>query len=43
MTVEIEEKARVLVAFGEPQLRKKDAAEHAAEGALWFLKSEGYL
>nr|GMD28858.1 dicer-like protein 4 [Ipomoea batatas] len=43
VTVEIEEKARVLVAFGEPQLRKKDAAEHAAEGALWFLKSEGYL
>lgn len=43
VTVEIEEKSRVLVAFGEPRLRKKDAAEHAAEGALWFLKKDGYL
>ncbi|GFP97060.1 dicer-like protein 4 [Phtheirospermum japonicum] len=29
--------------YGEPRARKKDAAEHAAQGALWFLKHEGYI
>lgn len=29
--------------FGAPHLRKKAAAEHAAEAALWYLKKEGYL
>lgn len=41
--MEIEEMSRVIEAYGEPRLKKKDAAEHAAEGALWFLKKEGYL
>lgn len=27
-----------LECFGEPRMKKKAAAEHAAEGALWFLK-----
>lgn len=43
VVVEIEEMSRVIEAYGEPRLKKKDAAEHAAEGALWFLKKEGYL
>ncbi|KAL0423450.1 UNVERIFIED_CONTAM: Endoribonuclease Dicer4, partial [Sesamum radiatum] len=29
--------------YGEPRMRKKDAAEHAAQGALWYLKQEGYV
>ncbi|XP_010323151.2 dicer-like protein 4 isoform X1 [Solanum lycopersicum] len=41
--VEIEETSRVIESYGEAQAKKKDAAEHAAEGALWFLKQEGYL
>lgn len=28
--------------YGEPRLKKKEAAEHAAQGALWYLKHEGY-
>ncbi|KAF5466830.1 hypothetical protein F2P56_016720 [Juglans regia] len=32
----------VLVCFGAPQLKKKTAAEQAAEGALWYLKHIGY-
>lgn len=27
----------VLECFGDPKHKKKAAAEHAAEGALWFL------
>ncbi|KAJ0231063.1 Ribonuclease 3-like protein 1 [Hirschfeldia incana] len=27
----------VLECFGDPKPKKKDAAEHAAEGALWYL------
>ncbi|CAH9093430.1 unnamed protein product [Cuscuta europaea] len=42
VTIEVDEKSRVIVAFGEARLKKKDAAEHAAEGALWYLKKEGY-
>ncbi|KAM7508303.1 hypothetical protein LguiA_018756 [Lonicera macranthoides] len=33
----------MLECFGGPRPRKKDAAEHAAEGALWYLKHHGYL
>ncbi|KAK4381566.1 Dicer-like protein 4 [Sesamum angolense] len=29
--------------YGEPRMRKKDAAEHAAQGALWYIKQEGYV
>lgn len=43
VVVEIEETSRVIESYGEAQAKKKDAAEHAAEGALWFLKQEGYL
>ncbi|VFQ61325.1 unnamed protein product [Cuscuta campestris] len=43
VTVEIEERSRVAVVLGEARLRKKDAAEHAAEGALWYLRKEGYV
>jgi hypothetical protein len=32
----------ILECFGAPQLKKKTAAEHAAEGALWYLKHSGY-
>ncbi|KAM5563616.1 ribonuclease 3-like protein 1 [Rosa sericea] len=28
--------------FSAPKLNKKAAAEHAAEGALWYLKKVGY-
>ena len=43
MSIDIEEDSDVIVAFGEPHPRKKEAAEHAAEGAIWYLKSAGYL
>ena len=33
----------ILECFGGPRTKKKAAAEHAAEGALWYLKHEGYL
>ncbi|XP_022929800.1 dicer-like protein 4 [Cucurbita moschata] len=33
--------ARTLEFIGAPQLRKKAAAEHAAEAALWYLEKEG--
>ncbi|KAM3714268.1 hypothetical protein ACJW31_01G319400 [Castanea mollissima] len=33
----------ILECFGAPRSKKKDATEHAAEGALWHLKNEGYL
>ncbi len=32
----------VLECFGAPRFRKKEAAEHAAEGALWYLKHIGF-
>ncbi|KAL6543544.1 endoribonuclease Dicer [Orobanche hederae] len=42
--LEIEEMPNHLFEFyGEPRARKKDAAEHAAQGALWLLKHEGYI
>ncbi|KAM3337085.1 dicer-like protein 4 isoform X1 [Capsicum galapagoense] len=43
VVVDIEEASRVIESYGEPKAKKKDAAEHAAQGALWFLKQEGYL
>ncbi|CAN6448099.1 unnamed protein product [Victoria cruziana] len=32
-----------LECFSEPKTNKKDAAEHASEGALWWLQRQGYL
>ncbi|KAL3623963.1 endoribonuclease Dicer [Castilleja foliolosa] len=44
ITLEIEEIPNHSFEFyGEPRLRKKDAAEHAAQGAIWFFKHEGYI
>ncbi|XP_012844161.1 PREDICTED: dicer-like protein 4 isoform X2 [Erythranthe guttata] len=44
VVMEIEEMPNETFEFyGEPRARKKDAAEHAAEGALWYLKHEGYI
>ncbi|KAJ4850950.1 hypothetical protein Tsubulata_011532 [Turnera subulata] len=33
----------ILECIGAPQSKKKAAAEHAAEAALWYLEREGYL
>ncbi|XP_030546666.1 dicer-like protein 4 [Rhodamnia argentea] len=33
----------VLECFSDPRATKKAAAEHAAEGALWYLRHEGYI
>lgn len=33
----------ILKCSGDARSKKKDAAEHAAEGAVWYLKNEGYL
>lgn len=43
VTLEILEDSDVVAAYGAPHLTKKDAAEHAAEGAIWYLKKAGYL
>ncbi|XP_051114005.1 dicer-like protein 4 [Andrographis paniculata] len=44
VNLEIEELPKQSFEFyGEAQTRKKVAAEDAAEGALWFLKHEGYI
>jgi hypothetical protein len=44
VVVEIEDAEDVVLeCFGEPRAKKKDAEEHAAEGALWYLKHDGYL
>ncbi|KAK7388536.1 hypothetical protein VNO78_23354 [Psophocarpus tetragonolobus] len=44
VTLEIEEAQDVIFEFvGEPQSKKKDAAESAAEGAFWYLQQQGYL
>jgi len=37
------EASTVLECFGYPKPKKKTAAEHAAEGALWYLKHLGYF
>lgn len=29
--------------YGEPRAKRKDAAHSAANGALWYLKNEGFL
>ncbi|XP_058067534.1 endoribonuclease Dicer homolog 4-like isoform X3 [Magnolia sinica] len=43
VTVEVEDATTtILECFGEPRSKKKSAAEHAAEGALWFLQHQGY-
>ncbi|KAH9654546.1 Dicer-like protein 4 [Citrus sinensis] len=41
--VEIEAPEKIIECIGEPQAKKKGAAEHAAEGMLWCLEREGYL
>ncbi|KAH0970234.1 hypothetical protein GBA52_022390 [Prunus armeniaca] len=33
----------ILECFGSPHGNKKAAAEHAAEGALWYLRNGGYI
>ncbi|KAL3824589.1 hypothetical protein ACJIZ3_020618 [Penstemon smallii] len=44
VVLEIEELPNEMFEFyGEPRSRKKEAADHAAEGALWYLKHEGYI
>lgn len=44
VNMEIEEMPNETFEFyGEPRAKKKDAAEHAAEGALWYLKHEGFI
>ncbi|XP_020236092.1 dicer-like protein 4 isoform X2 [Cajanus cajan] len=42
--LEIEEAPDMILEFvGEPQSKKKDASESAAEGAFWYLQQQGYL
>ncbi|XP_020870836.1 ribonuclease 3-like protein 1 isoform X2 [Arabidopsis lyrata subsp. lyrata] len=43
-TVEMKEDSRITVleCFGDPQHKKKIAAEQAAEAALWYLKNVGH-
>ncbi|KAJ6382268.1 hypothetical protein OIU77_030837 [Salix suchowensis] len=44
VVVEIEEAPdKNFECVGSPQMKKKAAAENAAEGALWYLKHERYL
>lgn len=44
VVVEIEEAPdKNFECVGSPQMKKKAAAENAAEGALWYLKHELYL
>ncbi|KAA8541968.1 hypothetical protein F0562_023120 [Nyssa sinensis] len=43
VTVKIAEPSvTVLECFGTPKSKKKTAAEHAAEGALWCIQNLGY-
>ena len=44
VTVEVKvgSKINVVECLGGPKPRKKDAAEHAAEGALWYLRGLGH-
>ncbi|KAI4355799.1 hypothetical protein L6164_004539 [Bauhinia variegata] len=42
--IEIETESKTIMeCFGAPCPTKKTAADHAAEGALWYLKHEGYV
>ncbi|XP_012071444.1 dicer-like protein 4 isoform X2 [Jatropha curcas] len=43
VVVEIEAPDMILECFGASRPKKKAAAEHAAEGALWYLRTEGLL
>ncbi|KAJ4718581.1 Dicer-like protein 4 [Melia azedarach] len=43
VTLVIQSSNMILECFGAPQSKKKTAAEHAAEGALWYLKHLGYF
>ncbi|KAJ0008242.1 hypothetical protein Pint_30279 [Pistacia integerrima] len=43
VTFVIESSKTFLESFGAPQPKKKIAAEHAAEGALWYLNHLGYF
>lgn len=43
VVVEIQDAPDVILeCFGSPRSKKKDATEHAAEGAVWYLKQKGY-
>ena len=43
VVLEIEEAPDTIFEFfGAPHLKKKAAAEHAAEAALWYLEKGGY-
>ncbi|KAF3450941.1 hypothetical protein FNV43_RR07030 [Rhamnella rubrinervis] len=43
VVIEIREASNtILECFSGPQPKKKSAVEHAAEGALWYLKHIGY-
>lgn len=43
VVIKLEEvKPTILECIGEPQAKKKAAAEHAAEGALWYLQHRGF-
>nr|XP_043623396.1 dicer-like protein 4 isoform X2 [Erigeron canadensis] len=44
VTVTIEEASNtILECIGDHRAKKKDAAEFAAQGAIWYLKQTGYL
>ena len=44
VTVTIEEASNtVLECVGDHRTKKKDAAEFAAQGAIWYLKQAGYV
>lgn len=44
VTVKIDDSSdTVLEGFGAPHTSKKAAAEHSAEGALWYLEKAGYI
>lgn len=44
VTLKIDDSSDTLLeGFGAPRTSKKAAAEHAAEGALWYLEKAGYI
>ncbi|XP_065848969.1 dicer-like protein 4 isoform X2 [Euphorbia lathyris] len=43
VVMEIEAPEMIIECYGEARSKKKSAADHAAEGALWYLRHQGYL
>jgi hypothetical protein len=44
VTVQIKGPSETLLeCYSDAKLQKKAAQEHAAQGALWYLKQDGYL